>query len=100
MEQDIASDPTHVGALGTDGIVFEADGVTSAGSVQARTRSSSFLEVGSIAVSLVQVDFSWILLYNVFIWQPGTFRKRAGNKVIIHKISANATLGADWADSV
>ncbi len=27
VEQDIASDPIHVSVFGTDGVVFEADGI-------------------------------------------------------------------------
>jgi hypothetical protein len=37
VEVDIAFDPADVGLLGTIGVVFEADGIPSASSGQART---------------------------------------------------------------
>jgi hypothetical protein len=45
---DVAFDPVGIGLFGADGLVFEADGVPSAGSGQARTWSSGFLSVDSI----------------------------------------------------
>jgi hypothetical protein len=58
MEGDIAFDAVDVGRLGADGVGFEADGVTSAGSVPARTWSSSFLGVGSIGFLRLDLTFS------------------------------------------
>jgi hypothetical protein len=84
------------------GVMLEVDSVTLTSShrpgalpgVQARTRSSSFLEVGSITVPSGTIDFFRIPPYNAFTRRPCTFRKRSYYGVIILQISAYATLRA------
>ena len=86
--ENVAFDPAGVSFFRADGVVFEADGITD----PIEQCSRSWFHRG---FPPVQVDFFWIALYNTSTRPPGTFRKRAGNRVIIHTVSANATLRAD-----
>jgi len=75
MEGDLAFDPVDVGLLGTDGVVFEADGVAYTSTKLSAGLVEQFLRSWFHRFPPVGFDFFRRLLYNFS--RDHTFQKRA-----------------------